>query len=304
MYRRILIPLDGSALAEQVLPLAQIFAARFNASVVLFQAIPSVHESLRVDGQVLQVDEQTELLRGQAREYLEKICKDFAAAHIPAVSEVRVGAPAPAILEFAEGAEIDLIAITTHGRAGVLRWVYGSVADKLLHGAHVPLLLLRAREEPVAPQSFTRLLVPLDGSPLAEEALAPARQMAAAFGAEMLLLRVWEVAAVGFDNLPVSVLDEWERRARAIAGSYVERVTQELQGQGMRVRAETQGGAAAERILQMAQRAQANLIVMSTHGRSGLSRWVMGSVADGVLRAATVPVLLIRAGQARAPSQI
>jgi nucleotide-binding universal stress UspA family protein len=298
MYRRILMPLDGSALAEQVLPLAKMFAARFQAAVVLFQAIPTVREPLRAEGEVFPADEQMELMRWQAREYLLKISKDFAVDQITTTCEVRVGAPAPAMLEFAEGAGIDLIAMTTHGRTGLLRWVYGSIADKVLHGAHVPLLLLRAREEPVAPKPLTRLLVPLDGSALAEEALAPARQIAAAFGAEVLLLRVWGVPAVGYDNLPVPVFDELEQAARAIAQSYVALVSSQLQAQGVRVTGETQSGAAAEGILEMVQRAEASLIVMSTHGRSGLSRWVMGIVAESVLRAAPVPVLLIRAAHA------
>ncbi len=296
MYRRILVPLDGSPLAEQALPFAKMFAWGFQATAVLFQAIPPIRETLRVDGEVFPVDEQMELLRWQAREYLESVHKDFAAAGIAAEREIRVGAPAPTILDLIESTGIDLIVMATHGRTGVGRWVYGSVADKVLHGARVPLLLVRASEQPVAPQPLTRVLVPLDGSELAERALEPARQVAEAFDAEVLLFRAWAMPLYGMEE-PLNVVESLERAVRANADDYVTHSTCQLQAQGMRVRGETQGGTAAESILEQAQHAKASLIVMSTHGRSGVSRWVMGSVADRVLRASSIPVLLIRAAQ-------
>ena len=296
MYRRILVPLDGSPLAEQALPLAKMFAVGFQAAVVLFQAIPPIRETLRVDGEVFPVDEQTELLRWQAREYLESVHKDFAAAGIAAEREIRAGVPAPAILDLVESTGIDLIVMATHGRTGVGRWVYGSVADKVLHGARVPLLLVRASEQPVAPQPLTRILVPLDGSELAERALEPARQVAEAFDAEVLLFRAWDMPLYGMEE-PLNVVESLERAVRASAEDYVTHSTCQLQAQGMRVRGETQGGTAAEGILEQAQHVKASLIVMSTHGRSGVSRWVMGSVADRVLRTSPIPVLLIRAAQ-------
>jgi nucleotide-binding universal stress UspA family protein len=293
MYRRILVPLDGSVLAEQVLPLAKDFAARFKAAIALFQAVSPIRRPQRAGAEVYQAGEQLELLRGQAREYLETIRKDFTAASIAATSEVRTAAPAAAILEYAESEGMDLIAMATHGRTGVGRWVYGSVADKVLHGARVPLLLVRVSDEPPAPRPLTRILVPLDGSALAENALEPARQVAAAFDADLLLLRVWNFPFVGYE-VPVSVLDEWERDERAAAQDYLTLVTDQLQAQGLRGRGETQGGAVAEAILAVAQNADASMIVMCTHGRSGVGRWVMGSVADRVLRAAPMPVLLVR----------
>ena len=294
MYRRILVPLDGSPLAEQVLPLAKMFAARFKATVVLFQSVVPIHETLRAESEIFQADEQTELVRRRTCEYLESIQHDFAAAGITAEREVRVGAPAPSILDFVEQAEIDLIAMTTHGRTGVLRWVYGSVADKVLHGARVPLLLVRASEQPATPQPPTRILVPLDGSALAECALAPARQVAAESDAEVMLLRVWETPLYGPEDSPV-VMEALEQAVSANAQEYITHATCQLQAQGLPVRGEAKNGAVAESILEQAQAAAADLIVMSTHGRSGIGRWVMGSVADGVLRGASVPVLLIRA---------
>ncbi len=297
MYRRILIPLDGSTLAEQVLPWAKMLAVRSKATIVLIQAIPHLHGPLRVDGEVIQVDEQTEMLQMRAHEYLEEVCKELGNAHIPAASEVRVGAPAPAILEFAEGSGIDLIAMTTHGSTGVLDWVYGSVADKVLHGAHVPVLLVRASDPPAASGPLKRILVALDGSELAERALEPARQLAVDFDAELSLLRVWERPLYGIEDSP-SVMEALERSSREGAEHYITVAAQRLRAQGARVRGATTSGPVAPGILEQAQTLAADLIVMTTHGRSGLGRWVMGSVADGVLRAAMVPVLLIHAAHA------
>lgn len=289
MYSRIMVPLDGSPLAGQALPLAKMLAARCRAKVVLFQALAPVSDA-----------RHAEALRSQAHVYLEGVRKDFAAAGIEAETELRVGAPATAILEFAESTGVDLMVMATHGRSGALRWIYGSVADKVLHSTRVPVLLIRVSEQPRPVEPITRIVVPLDGSALAEKALDPARQLAAAFDAEVVLLVVWQIPAIGFENVPISVLDEWEEAARADAERYVADVKNRLQAQGIRVQAKTQCGGAAESILETAESANAHLIVMSSHGRSGISRWVLGSVADRVLRSSAIPVLLIRLTQSAA----
>ncbi len=180
MFRQILIPLDGSPVAEQVLPLAKMLVLRFQSSVVLLRVIEPIHVRRRAEGEVFRNDDQVELLRGSALEYLETIHHDFAAG-IPVEREVRVGSPATVILDLAESAPVDLIAMATHGHTGLQRWVYGSVADKVLSSARLPILLVRASEGPRAFGPIKRILVPLDGSTLAERALILARQLAKAF---------------------------------------------------------------------------------------------------------------------------
>ena len=154
MYQRILVPLDGSSIAEQALPFAKMFAVRFQSSVVLFQAISPLgkraHGSATSDA-----DAQVQLSRQRAEEYLETIVHGFpvglAVEHV-----ARIGAAATSILEFAESAHIDLIVMATHGRTGLQRWVYGSVADKVLSGARLPILLVRAMEAPHTLASIQR----------------------------------------------------------------------------------------------------------------------------------------------------
>lgn len=294
MFRRILIPLDGSSIAEQVLPLAKMFAVRFQSSVVLFQAIEPLSQRARVEGAASDADDQVELSRRRALEYLETIEHNFPVG-LSVEHAVRVGSAATAILELAESAHIDLIAMATHGRTGLQRWVYGSVADKVLSGARLPILLMRASEAPHAIAPIRRILVPLDGSTLAEGALVPALRLATAFDAEMLLFRVCEPSTYLQNGLTsgtaAAALDE---AVCTTVEEYLTEKTQEVRGQGVHVRWETQFGIAAENILDVAQKRAANLVVMSTHGRSGIGRWIMGSVADRVLRASRIPVLLIR----------
>jgi nucleotide-binding universal stress UspA family protein len=296
MYRRIIIPLDGSPVAEQVLPLAKMLIIRFQSSVLLMQAIQPIGKRGEVEGAAFAVGDQFELLRTRALEYLKAIEGGFPRG-VSVQHEIRIGLPAAAILESAETAHVDLIAMATHGRSGIQRWVYGSVADKVLSGARLPILLVRASQVPSTHSPIRRILVPVDGSTLAERALIPARHLAKAFDAEILLFRVQEpsiyVQAGLTAGMSTPALDE---ALCETVEEYLTDKTWELRNQGIRVGWETQFGMAAENILEAAQKRAANLVVMSTHGRSGAGRWIMGSVADRVLRSSRIPVLLIRSG--------
>lgn len=294
MYQRILIPLDGSPIAEQVLPLANMLVVRFQSSVVLFQAIPPITPQVQVGDAAFDTDDQVERLQRQALAYLETIEQGFPQV-ISVQHAVRVGLPAKAILEFVESAHIDLLAMVTHGRIGLQRWVYGSVADKILSSARLPILLVRASETPHSLASIRRILVPLDGLTLAERAVIPARHLANAFDADVLLLGVQEPSTYVPDGLAAGMstaaLDD---AVRAMVTDYLTEKTHEMCRQGVRVGWTTEFGLVAEGILDVAQKQAVNLVVMSTHGRSGLGRWIMGSVADRVLRASQIPVLAIR----------
>jgi nucleotide-binding universal stress UspA family protein len=210
---------------------------------------------------------------------------------------VLAGPPAPVIID--AGRDFDLIAMATHGRSGIGRWVYGSVADKVLHGASVPVLLVRAR--PAATAGAVpprRILLPLDGSELAEQALPLALALAERAGAELILAQSIASAAMALANpygYGVGAAELLEH-VQAGAQAYLEDVGQRLADGRLTVRTEVRLEPAAEAILDVASEKQADLIVMSTHGRSGVGRWVLGSVADRVLRGTTVPVLLVRSG--------
>lgn len=295
MFRQMLIPLDGSPLAEQVLPLVKLFVEHANSAVVLLRVVAPIHPDLHTAEVEASASAQTEQACQAARDYLEALPPIFA-SNVAVARQVILGSPATTILEVAEKTPCDLIAMVTHGRTGIDRWVYGSVADKVLSGARLPILLVRANQLPRDLASIKHILIPLDGSPLAEHALVPAQQLAHAFNAKLVLFRVLESYSYAADGLVVSSIDGLDAIVGQTTQTYLDEQVKAIQAQGIKVSSASEYGVVADRILEAAHRYMADLIVMSTHGRSGLGRWVMGSVADRVLRASPIPVLLIRAG--------
>lgn len=301
MIRRVLVPLDGSALAESVLPAVQALATLTGAGVTLLQAVAPLEPLLVLpeDRGELALDraEQAAAER-DAVAYLATVARRLTEQHLIVDSRVVTEPPAGAIIRI--GMTVDLIAMATHGRSGVGRWVFGSVADKVLHGATVPVLLVRAGQAAVAAGWPRRILVPLDGSALAEQALPLAALLARCASAELILTcsigwaraaaeRALAIDVAGFGvTLPERAADQ--------AHAYLTDIGQRLAVQGLAARSDIRGAPAAEAILASAAEQAADLIVMSTHGRSGLGRWTYGSVADRVLRGAPIPIVLVRAG--------
>ena len=186
--------------------------------------------------------------------------------------------------------------MTTHGRSGFARWVMGSVADKVLRTSRRPLLLVHMRDEgQIADVQLKRILVPLDGSPLAESVLPFVEDLAVGLDASLLLQSVIVPTAALYAGtlLPSTppVLTEIEGGMR----EYVNRVAKRLERAGIRVDTNVAIGYAAETILDAAKQGSADLIALSTHGRSGPERWVLGSVADAVVRHSDRPCLVIPA---------
>ena len=216
-----------------------------------------------------------------------------------------VGAPGPTLAQYVRETGIDLIVMATHGRGGIRRAWLGSVADHLIHHVDVPVLLLRSgTDRPAARETAAgQILVPLDGSPLAEEALQPAVQLARLWEAEIALLQVVPPVLLSTDPaLPLpsahdaELTTTWRRQAQA----YIDGIIERLRSQGLRA----SGGAiigwnAAGSILEVASPERVAAVVIATHGRGGLRRLALGSVADKVVRGADVPVLVCRPAGAR-----
>jgi nucleotide-binding universal stress UspA family protein len=307
MIRRILVPLDGSALAEAVLPCAEQFARLTGAALTLVQVVEPLPEPLRLraprrsypgpGGGELTAQAAAERA---AAGYLAGVAQRLATAGLAVTTRVLAGQAAAQIIQ--AGQEADLIVMATHGRSGIGRWVYGSVADKVLRGASVPMLLVRARSDGGAVDCrLRRILVPLDGSELAERALPLATHLAERAGAELVLLQsiFWAEMIIGeypYGYGPLVEQEELLEEAEAGARDYLGEVQRRLAEQGLQARVAIRYDPAADAILSAAGDEQADLIVMSTHGRGGLGRWVLGSVADRVLSGGTVPILLVRAG--------
>lgn len=312
MSAPILVPLDGSAFAAQALAYARAVARRLDAPLHLVSVYqPMVITAAVPDAPVYDQrfdDEQRAALDAQLRATVEAIMPTAPGA----VTHATIDADSVdlAIMTEADRVGAQLIVSTTHGRGGLQRAWLGSVADRLVVTAAVPVLLVRPREAseagegaggeraPVAESpEFRRVLIALDGSALAEEVLRHVPPIAAS-GAEYCLLRVVPVPATRNDPeqaywTPLE-RDSIEAR-RAEATQYLEQTARPLLPAETTVTCRVVLSASpASAILEAARDWEADLVAISTHGRSGLARLVAGSVADKVYRGSEVPTLVVR----------
>jgi nucleotide-binding universal stress UspA family protein len=235
--------------------------------------------------------------QAEARAYLQAQAAGLQKNGCTVAVEVRSGPVADTILAFAEASAADLIAMSTHGRGGLSRAVMGSVADRVVRSGRLPVLVRRAAEG--APRGFNlrRLLVPVDSTPLAEEALVHAQRLAAACDAEVLLLYVWDNMGYQLGSFPENELGAKKQEEHAAAKFYIIETTHRLQKQGVRARWKLLSGPISQCIVDTAHSSGADLVVMATHGLTGISRMVEGSISDEVLHATQVPLLLVRGAE-------
>ncbi len=297
MYTRILVPLDGSATAEAVLPYAEALAAGFRTAVELLSVIDigAMVTHLAAD-KVHHLDTIIATEEKNSASYLERIAKSF--SRLPTECRIVRGKPEEAILETASKDRNTLIAMATHGRSGAKRWLLGSVAEKVLRGTTNPLFLVRAAAAKTTPERIINsIVVPLDGSSLAEQILPTVSSWAQALDVEVTLIRAFEFPASAYygseDYLPN--YDAFRKQARMEAGDYLKEKEESLVREGVRtVSTFTLDGPAADEIIGYAQTAPRAVIAMSTHGRSGVRRWILGSVTEKVVRHGDDPVLVVR----------
>jgi nucleotide-binding universal stress UspA family protein len=290
MPKLILVPLDGSPLAERALPYAEAIARQARATVLLVRmlALPAATALAEPGG----------VLLPEARAYLRGHADRLAARGLDADARVIHADAAEGILQEAASREATLIVMATHGRTGLGRLLFGSVAETVLRGTTAPLLLVRAWEEGIAPPSISahpRVLVPLDGSPFAEEALPVAVSMALALGGQLVLLHaVSPVEAIIFSEYAYASWPE-SREARLADGrAYLDSLVARGAAGGCQVRCDVRLVVPALAIAEAARDHNAALVVMATHGRGALGRLVLGGVAHATLTHTRVPLLLVR----------
>lgn len=313
MLKRILVPLDGSARAERALPVAARIARSGGGSLVLYRAVPmpvtygAMYAGVPLSQEIIEED------TAAAKTYLEGLKEGLKQLEllrgIPVECAAEVGVPAGLILAQAEGQNVDLIVICSHGRTGLGRWVLGSVAEHISHHALVPVLVLSEHGkiplDSPDPEHLLRVLVPLDGSRMSEAALEPAALLATALAAPHpaalhLTLVVDPFDAVVRQSVPEALVID------AVKG-YLIRTTERLRARYPALTITWSVGVdtdVTKGILHVAERGEdaagatpfggCDVIVMATHGRSGLRRWALGSIAERVLHATKLPVMLVR----------
>ena len=299
MFRSVVVPLDGSVLADRAIPYAALLAtpAARIALVAVVEPLPNVPVLARGE-----LDEEAARMRVLLAEDLRVKAVALAAKGFAVSSEVRLGDPATHILCRAGVYHADLIAMTTHGRMGMSRWLLGSVATRVLQNAAVATLIIRPdmHRSAETPPMIASLIVLLDGSALAAEAIPVARDLARQLQVPVEYVRVVDDRDKGLFYGPYSQMyahDLWEKtRAKLCeeADRYVRDIADRLRATGLAASGTVLSGLPAEELTQyLADRPHA-LAIMTTHGRSGVSRWMLGSVAEKLTMSATVPILVLR----------
>ena len=301
MLERILVPLDRSQEAERVLPFVELLSRDLAQPLVLLTVIADPGDfSPAVDSHNAELAQLAEFRRQRAHEYLESLCERFASEGVTATAVVEAGPVAARIVATAHAQQAGLIAMATHGRVGPARMFLGSVADKVVRTAAVPVLLIRPREDGSAgPESVQHILLPLDGSELAETAIPYATFLARALKVPITAIRDmpmnW-ITPTDPSGMGWTVSPEVIQTIEDEAQQYLQAVVERLRGEGLVARARFGPfSSPAADIVGLAEEAPGALIVMTTHGRSGLERTLLGSATDRVIRSSAAPVLVVPA---------
>jgi len=319
MYRSILVPLDGSPFGEQALPLALSISRRAGASLEIAQ----VHETLAPifsqprAGLESAWDKE---IRAQRSAYLDAVVKRLKTqTKVPIVPAFMEESVVDAILDRVSGQKTDLIVMTTHGHGTLARFWLGSVADELVRHSPVPILLIRPQEAksasaaPSKEPMLRKFLISLDGSPLSESILEKVVPLARFMEGELSLVRVIQPIILGNVGIPeptsgtvapsvIEKLETWHEQRRQEAAAYLEKIAAALRSSSLTVRTSViSHEQPALAILEEAKTQGADVIAIETHGRSGLSRFFLGSIADKVIRGSSIPVLIHRAKRLARP---
>jgi nucleotide-binding universal stress UspA family protein len=300
----ILVPLDGSELAEQVIPYARAFVT--DGGDLHFLRVVADPEELRgVFGtQVVSVQDALRAETETAELELADTAKRWQSVlGAPPKISVATGDPAEAIVQNAESLECTMIAMAAHGRGMFGRLAFGSVADRVARISTVPVLILKAPDEEDAARTSTtvsRLVLPLDGSELANEALPVAASIAKQTGAAIHLVQVVNPTAlvmpapVGTAIYPAEMYQEIQTDLEQAARATLENAKTYLEKQGdFPVTTDVLEGPVVPSIESEGQ--PGDVIVMTSHGRSGFGRWLLGSVSEKLMRSGKAPVVLVPA---------
>lgn len=287
IYTKVLVPLDGSKLAETVLPYASFLASAMQLPVHLIHAndpetnSPSLHPT-------------------RAAEYLNQAAASSLSG-LTVKCTVETGQAPSVILDTAASDRGTLVAMATHGQTGGRRWLLGHVSRKVVQAARNPLLLIRPQEAVTVAAGKTRIesiIVPLDGSRLAEQIFPHVVYLSTKLNLQVILFRTYALPPAGYflaAHVPPSNMDELREKTEKEMADYLKAKAAELSASGLqRVAWVVAEGAGPEKIIELAQKTSGNMVAMCTHGRSGIGRWVLGSVTDRVVSNCGDPVLVIR----------
>ncbi|MFC7021326.1 MULTISPECIES: universal stress protein [Haloarcula] len=282
MFDTIIVPTDGSDQAHRALATAAELARQHDATVHVLTVVDS-----RFLGKATEIDDAEATASADLAEFTAAVDTEG----LSVTTTVRHGIPDEEIRTYATDHDADLVVMGTHGRTGVRRYVLGSVAEKVVRLSDVPVLTVHGTDGG-ADVSFENILVPTDGSEGAQAAARPAAAVAMPTGATVHALSVVDVRSMGVDVRSDLILDELQHVAQDAVGS----IEDDLATEGVQsIRTEIVHGVPYQAIQSYVEDNDVDLVVMGTHGRTGLERYLLGSVTEKLVRTAPVPVLTIRA---------
>ena len=287
-YKKILVPLDGSEIAEKALPFVKSIAKLKNSNVILFAVSLTVF-----------VDRRDRLFTS----YLEVTAKELKQEGIKATTATSYGDVAREIVKYANNNKIDLIIMATHGYSRAKQWMFGSITQKVLYGTKIPVLLIKSKAPEVSVE-FNRILLTLDGSPFSESTFPYVVGLAKNTNKEVLLLHICEPPIVpSYGSRPISRTwekhrDDMWKEMEGLSTSYLKKTMAALKKKGIKkVKSrviKAQSAEVAKTIMQISKEENIDLIIMAARGRSGVSSWVYGSIANKIVDEFSRPILLIR----------
>ena len=281
MFNHILVPTDGSDCAQAAVGYAVDLATRYEARV---------HALCVVDSRTLENAPQYDQLKKERKKVAEGTCNAISGSGVLVEQAVRTGVPHEAILRYTTDQDIDLIVMGTHGRTGVARYLLGSVTEKVVRLSDVPVLTVKAEDDEVT-YPYTDILVPTDGSEGAEAAIDSAVDVASTYDARLHALSVIDTMAMGVDVRSGAIFDVLEESAQSAVETIEEQATQ---ASVSAVETAIEHGNPYRGIRSHVEAHDIDLVVMGTRGRSGVERYLLGSVTEKTVRTSPVPVMTVR----------
>jgi len=295
MFNKIMVPLDGSKMSEMAIPYAEEIAGKLGSEVVLYHVRTHDHAELEHMHQTY-LDSVKETFQREIKNKLPK------ANGVKITTEIEAGEAAENICRLVDKNKIDLIVMTAVSNSGLkIGKTIGSIADHVCRTVPIPVLLIRSQSiaQTKGRQLIYSILIPLDGSELSKLALPVGEGLVAALKGKITLFRMSNNIRLIDDGsgatltIDYASFNEAEKKRVSVEMTELE---QELKNLGLDVTSVvTAGFDAAYEIMEMSAKIKADLVVMSTHGRSGLGRWVYGNTAEKILRHGTTPLLLVHA---------
>lgn len=287
--KKILVPLDGSNLSEQVLDHIEALVQKANTEITLLRVVPFLWPS-----EFIHVREMGDKMDKEASDYLFSIESKLGEKGIKGQVCVHEGHVPEVICHVAKEKGVSLIAMSTHGRGMLTRWALGSVADRVIRISHVPVLLYRSTGDRIPDSHYKNVLIPLDGSRLSERILPHARRLVELFGTKVWFLHVINTDLADSFAVLKEDMEQKEEDIIETIRNYFSTLEKRIKETGTSYELVIKKGNPAETICDFANENEMDLIAMSTHGHGGISRCLLGSVADKVVQSSSRPVLLIK----------